>query len=207
MSSAQWPQRKGAEFFTAPTQSTQRRYEILRAYFAEGAAAADVAARFGVAPSTVATMVRDFRAGDTEFFIERHRGPQSAPAKEAARDHVVRLRRAGHSVTEIAAALADGPTPLNRTGVWEILRQEGFERLVQRAPDERGAPRRDHPPRTRVLEWPATSVRWETDFAGLLLLVPGLVALDLRAAVAAARFPVPARSPRCPRCSRCSPSS
>jgi transposase-like protein len=189
MRSAERPQRQGAEFFTAPAQPTQRRYEILRAYFAEGAAAAEVAGRFGVAPSTVAAMVRDFRAGDTQFFVERHPGPQTAPAKDAARGEVLRLRRAGHSVPEIATALAGSPTPLNRTGVWEILRREGFERLIQRSPDERGAPRRDHPPRTRVLEWPATSVRWETDFAGLLLLVPGLVALDLPAAVSAARFP------------------
>src|SRR5260370_31425288 len=116
MRSAEQPQRKGAEFFTAPAQATQRRYEILRAYFAEGVAAAEVAARFGVAPSTVATMVRDFRAGDTQFFVERRPGPQSAPAKDAAHDQVLRLRRAGHSATEIAAALAGSPTPLHRTG-------------------------------------------------------------------------------------------
>ena len=189
MRSAERPQRPGAEFFTHPAQPTQRRYEILRAFFADGVAAAEVAARFGVTPSTVTSWVRDFRAGDTEFFIDRHPGPRTAPAKAAARDQVLRLRRAGHSVTEIAAALAGGPTPLNRTGVWEVLRQEGYERLAQRAPDERGAPRRDHPPRAAVLEWPTAARRWETDFAGVLLLVPGLVALKLPAAVRAARFP------------------
>ncbi len=189
MRSAERPQRPGVDFFTHPVQPTQRRYEILRAYFVEGVAAAEAAARFGVTLSTVTSWVRDFRAGDTEFFVERRPGPRHAPAKEAAREEVLRLRRAGHSVTEIAAALAGGPTPLNRTGVWEVLRQEGYERLLQRAPAERGAPRRDHPPRAEVLEWPRTAVRWETDFAGVLLLVPGLVALDLPAAVAAARFP------------------
>lgn len=189
MRSAQGPQRAGADFFLQPAHATQRRYEILRAYFTEGAAATEVAERFGVAPSTVTTLVRDFRAGDTEFFVVRRPGPRRAPAKEAARDQVLRLRGAGHSVTEIAAALAGGPTPLNRTGVWEVLRHEGYERLAQRSPEDRGAPRRDHPPRTEVLDWPTVPVRWETDFAGVLLLVPGLVALDLPGAVAAARFP------------------
>jgi len=189
MRSAEQPQRKGADFFLRPTHATQRRYEILRAYFTEGAAAGEVAERFGVAPSTVTTLVRDFRAGDTEFFVVRRPGPRHAPAKDAARDQVVRLRRAGHSVTEIAAALGSSSTPLNRTGVWEILRQEGYERLPQRSPEDRGATWRDHPPRTEVLEWPELPVRWETDFAGVLLLVPGLVALDLPAAVADARFP------------------
>jgi len=58
-----------------------------------------------------------------------------------------RLRAAGHSVTEIADALARTQTPLNRTEVWELLVAEGHERLGLRAPAERGAPARDHPPR------------------------------------------------------------
>ncbi|MGQ0670275.1 MAG: enoyl-CoA hydratase-related protein, partial [Actinomycetota bacterium] len=47
-----------------------------------------------------------------------------APAKEAARDEVIRLRRAGHSITEITEALRGTSTPLNRTGVWELLRDD-----------------------------------------------------------------------------------
>ena len=61
---------------------------------------------------------------------------------------VLRLRAAGHSVTEITQALAGTGTPLNRTGVWELLVSEGHERLGPRAPGQRGAPTRDDPPRT-----------------------------------------------------------
>ncbi len=99
----------------------QRRYEALRAYFVEDATAEQVAARFGYAPSTVVAMVRDFTAQAGEFFIERRPGPRVAPSKLAARDEVLRLRAAGHSVPEITLALALTETPLNRTGVWEVL--------------------------------------------------------------------------------------
>src|SRR6266540_2384127 len=44
-------------------------------------------------------------------------GPTRAPAKNAARQRIIELRRAGHSATEIAEILAGTPTPLNRTGV------------------------------------------------------------------------------------------
>src|SRR6266540_4139280 len=189
MRSAKRPHRPEAEFFADPQDTAQRRYEALRAYFLESATAAQAAARFGYAESSVQAMVRDFRAGDRDFFARRRPGPATAPAKQAARAEVLRLRQAGHSVTEITQALATTATPLNRTGIWELLRDEGFERLPTRPAGQRGTPRRDHPPRTRRTAWPAQPLRRSCDYAGVLLLVPGLVALDLPAAVSAARLP------------------
>ncbi|MGH9118111.1 MAG: hypothetical protein ACRD0A_09640, partial [Acidimicrobiales bacterium] len=178
-----------AVFFTSPPDVTQRRYEALRAYFVEGATAADVAGRFGYAASTVVAMVRDFSADAASFFVTHRPGPRVAPAKEAARAQVLRLRAQGYSVTEITDTLARSPTPLNRTGVWELCRDEGFERLATRAPSERRPPMRDRQPRVRVITWPQEPVVDQTSYAGLLLLVPPLVALDLPAAVASARLP------------------
>jgi hypothetical protein len=40
-----------------------------------------------------------------------------------------------------------------------------------------------------VLGWPEQPVTLRSDYAGLLLLLPGLVALDLPGAVSAAKFP------------------
>jgi hypothetical protein len=141
-------------------------------------------------------MVRDFTPVAGEFFIERRPGPRVAPVKLAARGEVLRLRSAGHSVTEITQALALTATPLNRSGVWELLAAEGYERLGPRAPGERGAPTRDHPPRVKVIGWPEQPVRVDSDYAGVMLLVPALVALDLPAAVAGAGFPGHARGSR-----------
>jgi transposase len=178
-----------ARFFSEPQGISQRRYEALRAYFVEGLSAADAAKRFGYAASTMVAMVRDFRPEAGEFFIERRPGPRVAPAKQAARERVLALRAQGRSVTEIAAALADSPTPLNRTGVWELLREEGIERLAPRPASERGVPLRDHPPRVRVLRWPERPFRERSSHVGLMLLLPGLVALDLPGAAARARLP------------------
>jgi len=178
-----------AGFFTSPQGVTQRRYEALRAYFVEGQSATEVAGRFGYAPSTMVALVRDFRGEVGEFFIERHPGPRVAPAKAAARERVLALRAQGHSVTEIAAMLKDSPTPLNRTGVWELLREEGVERLAPRPAPERGVARRDHPPRVRVMRWPERPFRERSSHVGLMLLLPSLVALDLPTAVRHARLP------------------
>lgn len=181
--------RARAAFFVEPVGVAQRSYEALRAYFVEGFTAAQVAERFGYAPSTVVAMVRDFDGRREGFFVERRPGPRVAPAKLAARDEVVRLRVAGHSVSEIARALHDSKTPLSRTGVWEVLVEEGHGRLAPRGPGQRGAPARDTPPRTRVVRFPQRPERHPSQFAGALLLVPGLVDLDLPGAVARARLP------------------
>jgi transposase len=178
----------GGEFFASPEGAAHRRYEALRAYFVEGLSAAEAGARFGYTEATVAAMARDFRAGDRDFFVERRPGPRIAPAKAAARDAVVRLRAQGRSIDEIAEALATTATPLNRTGVWEICRDEGLERLAARG-RTRPPPLRDRQPRTRVIAWPERPVTDETSYAGLLLLAPALVELDLPAAVAAAGWP------------------
>jgi len=151
-------------------------------------------------------LVREYRAGRLEVFAPARKPgppPGAAPAKDRARGRVIELRRAGLSTYEISARLAGEGTPLNRTSVGEILTEEGFGRLL-RHPDpgasgSAATPGRDtRLPRTAMLDfatWPATV---ETGKAGLLLLVPDLIALDLPALVKRAGYPgtrvVPATS-------------
>src|SRR6266540_4984259 len=177
------PARAGGEFFAWPSNPNHRRYEALRAYLLEGSSAADAARRAGWSVATLRSMVRDFRAGKTGFFTTPRPGPTRAPAKNAARERIIELRRAGHSATEISEALAGTPTPLNRTGVAEVLAEAGFGRLPVRPPAERGAPYRDHPRRAEVIDFAQLPDRIETKAAGLLLAIPELVALDLPALV------------------------
>jgi hypothetical protein len=183
------PARSGGEFFAAPQSPTQRRYEALRAYLLEGVPGPVVAARFGYSAKTLASMVRDFRAGDHEFFVQRRPGPKSAPAKDAARARIVELRQAGRSAYEISAVLAAEGTPLNRTGVAQVLAEEGLARLWPRPHAERGLPRREVLPRAKVIDFAAWPARCDTKLAGLLLAVPELVGLGLPRLVAAAGYP------------------
>ena len=181
--------RPGGEFFAAPDTCDQRRYEALRAYLLEGLTASEAAGRFGYTAASVQSMARDFRAGRRDFFTDTKPGPKSAPAKDAARARIIELRRAGRSAYEIAEILATEPARLNRTGVAEVLAQEGFPRLWARPHAERGLPRREAQPRTSVLDFAQWPERIDTKLAGLLLTIPDLVALDLPALVKAAGYP------------------
>jgi transposase len=181
--------RAGGEFFARPTGPNHRRYEALRAYLWEGTSAEEAAKRSGYSTATLRSVVRDFRAGKTGFFLNPRPGPTRAPAKNAAREKIIELRRAGHSAKEIAEALAGTPTPLNRTGVAEVLTEAGFGRLPVRVSAERGALFRDHPPRAALADFTQLPAIAKTRVAGLLLAVPELIALDLPALVKAAGYP------------------
>lgn len=193
-------------WFTAPEQLNQRRYEALRAFFVEGLTHAEAGARFGYTRWAMVNLVREHRAGRLELFAPpRKPGPPpgTAPAKDRARARVIELRRDGLSSYEISTKLAGEGTPLNRTGVAEILTEEGFGRLL-RHPEPAASicpatPGRDTQlPRTARLDFASWPTRVETGKAGLLLLVPDLLALDLPALVRAAGYPgtrvVPAMS-------------
>jgi hypothetical protein len=183
------PARRGVEFFLQPTSPTQRRYEALRAYLADGVPAATAAQRFGYTLAGFSSLVRDFRAGRLELFPTTRPGPRRAPAKDAARARVLELRLTGHSIDEISAALAAEGTPLNRTGVWEILAAEGLPRLWRRPHHERGGVLREQLPRAKVLDFAELAAASPTRVAGLLLAVPDLVALDLPGLVRKAGYP------------------
>jgi hypothetical protein len=185
----------GREYFTRPSQPSQRRYEALRAYFTEDLTVAEAGDRAGYTRASMASLLRDFRAGKLELFAPPGKpGPRTAPAKDRARARVVELRREGLSVYEISSRLRAEGTPLNRTGVGQVLAEEGFGRLVRGpAPAASASPatagRDTGLPRAAVIDFAAFPARAETSLAGLLPAIPDLVALDLPALVAAAGYP------------------
>ena len=113
---------------------------------------------------------------------------------------MIELRRQGLSVHEISARLRAGGTPLNRTGVGQILAEEGFGRLLRGpAPEASASPstagRDTRLPRAPVIDLAAFPARAETSLAGLLLVIPDLVALDLPALIRKAGYPGTAAIP------------
>ena len=139
--------------------------------------------------------MRDFRAGAREFFVAGRPGPKSAPGKDAARPRILELRAAGHSIDEIATALAAEGTPLNRTGIAEVIADEGLPRLWRRPDAERGGPAREIQARAEALDFTSVPERAETSLAGLLLVIPDLIALGVPDLVAAAGYPSTAKIP------------
>ena len=181
--------RAGGEFFGRPTGPNHRRYEALRGYLFEGLSYRAAAARSGYSIATLRSLVRDFRAGKTGFFLNPRPGPTRAPAKNAARDKIIELRRTGLSAAQISQALAGTATPLNRTGVAQVLAAAGLGRLPARPPGSTGPPFRDHPARAGLIDFDQLPARSSSKAAGLLLTLPDLVALDLPALVTAAGYP------------------
>jgi len=184
-------------FFAAPQQANHRRYEALRAVFVEGLSHAEAGERFGYTRAAMASLVRDWRAGKLDLFAPpRKPGPATgtAPARERVRGRIVALRRQGLSVYEVSARLAAEGTPLNRTSVGEILTEEGFGRLLRHPAPEASTspatPGRDTTlPAVAPLDFTALPDRCHTTMAGLLLVLPDLLTLDLPALVTAAGYP------------------
>jgi hypothetical protein len=143
-------------------------------------------------PSLLST-VRDFRAGARDFFLTGKPGPKTAPGKDAARPRILQLRAAGHSIDEIAAALAAEGTPLNRTGIFEVITAEGLPRLWRRPESARGGPAREIQARAQTLNFDELPAQAETRLAGLLLTVPDLIGLGVPDMVAAAGYPSTAK--------------
>ena len=191
------PQREGAEAFTAPAQVNHRRYEALRAFYVDGLTYAQAGERAGYTRWAMVNLVREYRAGKLELFAPPRRPgppPGLAPAQHRARGRVIELRRDGLSTYEISARLATEGTPLNRTSVGEILAEEGFGRLLAHPEPEASTspatPGRDtRLPRTARLDFETWPGRIDSGRAGLLLLVPDLVGLDLPGLVRDAGYP------------------
>ena len=176
-------------------QVNQRRYEALRAYLYEGASLRQAADRAGYTRAALASLVRDLRAGKlTVFAPPGVPGRKSAPKKDAARARVIELRRENLSVYEISTRLTGEGIPLGRTAISDILREEGFGRLLRGpAPEASTSPatsgRDTRLPAAAVTDFAALPARVHTTMAGLLLAIPDLVALDLPALAAAAGYP------------------
>jgi len=182
--------RREAERFTTPSEANQRRYEALRAYFVEEQSAEAVAARFGYTRASVETLVRDFRAGRLALFASSRPGPRTQPKKEKARTLALALRREGRSVREIERALQAEGVALSKTAIWEIASEEGLGRL-EREPEAEPEPLVLTAPKARRLldkDW-AAGPRISSEHAGLFLLIPELVELDLRSLIAKAGYP------------------
>jgi hypothetical protein len=161
----------------------------------EGLPLREAAEATGYTRDALASLVRDLRAARlTVFAPPGVPGRKSAPKKDAARGRIIELRRTGLSVYEISTRLGQEGTPLGRSAVSGILREEGFGRLVRGpAPEASTSPatsgRDTRLPAADVIDFAVLPPRAHTALAGLLLAIPDLVALDLPALAAAAGYP------------------
>src|SRR6516164_4559573 len=134
--------------------------------------AAEVADRFGYSTASVHQMATLLREGRLTLFAGTRPGPKG-PRKATGplRARALELRTAGHSVTEIAAALTAEGMPVSAQTVWQILDTEGIGRLPRRDDGRRGPPARLDPVKAAALGgWPATGALTAWHSIGTLLL-------------------------------------
>jgi transposase len=179
------------KFFTEPSNSKQRIYEALRAYFVDGCSSKQVARDFGYTVGSFHVLCHHFRRDPNPvFFVSPHRGPQSQPKKSVARDVIIGLRKKNHSVYEISQILKEREYPLSPTAVREVLKEEGFAPLPRRLDEERP----DYPRPTieavaDVREFSLQPRSFTTRCGGLFLFIPDLVHLNADKLATAAKLP------------------
>lgn len=180
-------------FFLEPRSPLQRQYEAMRAYYIEELSASDAAERFGYTYGSFRVLCHQFSHNlERNFFREPRHGPTTQPKKDPARELIIAARKRNLSVVDIQFELQAAGHRLSRTAIWEVLRDEGFSRLPRRRDDERpGRPRPLVAPVVDIRqfepEWKAR--RFQSSVAGLFLLVPLLVRLQIDRAIRAARLP------------------
>jgi len=183
--------RTGAEFFTEPSGSAQRRYEAMRAYFVDEWPAAQVADQFGYSTASVHQMATLVRSGRMRLFADARPGPKGpTKATGPVREKVLALRQRRLPVTEIARILAREGTPISAQTVWKICDAEGLARLRGDDTTARGPATALAPVKAAALSgWPAGVLDLRCDHAGLLLLAPAMTEAGLDDLIGSCGYP------------------
>jgi transposase len=185
-----------ARLFQQPHSPVQRRYEICRAYFHEGATAGHLAERFHLHVGTVRVIVRDFaRDPDVNsFFAAAQPGRKTAPKRAAIQERACELRRQGTALADIRAALQQEGFDVSESYLFRVLRRAGLTATRhQRSPRPPGASAKDGSVVPEVADVRALSLedgrQFPTKVAGLFLFLPLVLDLDLPQAVTQAGLP------------------
>jgi transposase len=183
--------------FLEPSNSTHRQYEALRAFFVDGLPSAEAAARFGYTPGSFRLLVHQFRTQPGRNFFAQATAQGRPPGKQnRLREQVIALRKQNLSVHDISRALANEGQSLSPAAVAAILKKEGFAKLPRRLDEER--PERPRPVAAAmadVRQLDLTPRTLHTDFGGLFLFLPDLVAANLGTLLARSSFPGSKRIP------------
>jgi hypothetical protein len=178
-----------------------RQYEALRAFYVDKVPGTQVAARFNYTPGSFRLLCHQFRQDPAlPFFLpSRHVLRAAAVAAKktpALHERVIALRKQNCSIYDIQRALQERDERLSAPAIWKILTAHGFAKLPRRADEER-------PLDARVSVAPVADVRafslaprqWRTEFGGLFLFIPLLVALRFEEVIARVQLPGTAQIP------------
>lgn len=132
------------DFFNTPSSSLHKQYEALRAFFIDKKTAQEVAERFEYTPSTVYSLVRDFKnklqnnlISSEHFFHPITLGRKPSENIDKIRDQIILLRKKYLSVPDIKSILDAQSVNISERHIHTILKEEGFARLPRRNKTEK----------------------------------------------------------------------
>jgi transposase len=185
-----------ARLFQQPHSSSQRRYEICRAYFHDGSTAGQLAERFQLHGDSVRAIVRDFARGPdiNSFFTVDWPGPKTSPKRTAIDQRACELRHQGNTLAETHATLLQEGFDISESYLFRILRRAGLTTTrSHRSTPKPGQSANDGSIVPDIADVHSLSLddgrRFPTKVAGLFLFLPLVLDLDLPRAVAEARLP------------------
>ena len=188
------------DVFLKPQNSTQRRYEALRARYVDGTDSKSAAQAFGYRLGSFRNLCAAFNANPDWSFFQPPPKPagEPAPSTRADRDRrILELRRTrAMSIHHIVSTLAEHGLSVSPATVAKVIREAGLPRLPRRPPAvlldvlrPEAAPVADR--RAFGLE----TGRLRTRFGGLFVFAPMLAELDLEGLVERAAMPSSAMIP------------
>jgi transposase len=183
--------------FQHPESTSQRHYEICRAYFLEHLTADEVAERFQLQGNSIRTLVRDFaRHPDLgQLFHTAPAAERPAPKRAAIRERACSLRRQGHTLAEIRRQLHTEDHTVSEAYLFRVLQEEGLSTKGQRCRPVLlpGGVAKDGSLLPAVADVQQLALnngrQFTTKVAGLFLFLPQLLDLDLPDAVRQAGLP------------------
>ena len=124
------------EYFSNPKESTQKRYEALRAYFLESLTQKEAAKRAGYSTSTFQSLVSNFKNEKIEFFVKPHYGPNKRQTSDIIQERIILLRKSNHSIYNIRDILLKEGFKTSIQTINRIINDEGFVKLPRRTKEE-----------------------------------------------------------------------
>ena len=185
---------QGANFFTKPVLTWQRRYEALRAFFVDRLPTQIVAERFGFSSGYIRVLCHMFRHGKIDLSEIPQEG-KSARHKVTAdtRSKIISWRQQKLSAGQIVELLSQEGVELSVRTVERVLAEEGIPKLPRRTRLKIGLTIRgaEVPDRseTIVSTVPLKEQKFESISAGIFLFAPFIAQLDLIEVVRKAALP------------------
>lgn len=183
------------KYFKEPQSITQKQYEALRCYFAEGVKAEDVAKRFGYTYRGFTTIVSDFRkklkdfAQQDPFFQPRSKGRKKSVSVGKVRELVIDLRKKYYSIEDIKVVLDSKQLSVSEKTIYTILKEEGFSKLPRRLKSTKE--QLEHPgieaAKSTMLVFKAEE--FKSISAGIMTLLPYIEHYGIREAIEQSFFP------------------